>query len=228
MVDKCVGISSYDVIRDIKRNRKQVIQSICDGGYKDKFMATGECTRNVDKLKIGHAGTLDPFASGLMIILFGNATKKFEDFQKMKKTYQVKVEFGYETDTLDRTGTIVKKSDNLNEQEITIKKIIDIIESKFTGEIQQVPPQYSAKKVNGRKAYEYAREGKRVELKSKKISIYKFEPLSFNYPYAIFNIVCSSGTYIRSLVADLGRELGSYLTSFELRRTQIGGFVLDK
>jgi len=228
VIDKNVGISSYDVIRDIKRSSKRVIDAICNGEYGSKFIKTGECNTNVDKLKIGHAGTLDPFASGLLIILLGNATKKFDEFQQMRKRYEVKIEFGYETDTLDKTGTIVKQSDEIFEQEITIEKIKKIINKDLIGDIKQMPPQYSAKKVNGMKAYEYARIGKFVNLKEKNVSVYKFELLGYKYPYAIFEIECSSGTYIRSLVADLGRKLGSYATAIELRRTQTGEFILDK
>ena len=166
MVDKSVGISSYDVIRDIKRNSKEVIDAICDGKYEDKFIATGDCNSNVDKLKIGHAGTLDPFASGLMIILLGNATKKFDEFQQLKKEYVVKAELGYETATLDCTGETIKKVDNVfdyftGEQEKDSKKIKELVNKNFVGTIEQVPPQYSAKKVNGKRAYDLARAGEK-------------------------------------------------------------------
>jgi tRNA pseudouridine55 synthase len=200
LVDKSKGITSYDVIRNIK---------------KDYPKGT----------KIGHTGTLDPFATGLLIILIGRpATKLMNQFHKLKKRYIVDAQFGFETDTQDITGKIISKSDDgivptHEDIESTIKK-------SFLGSIEQMPPQYSAKKIKGKKAYELAREGKRVELKPKKIQIYEFKILEYNYPYIKLEILCSTGTYIRTLIKDLARKLGTYATATELRRTEIGSFSI--
>lgn len=199
LVDKEENITSYDVIRRIK-----------------KIALKGQ--------KIGHAGTLDPFASGLLVILLGKGTKLMNKFLSFDKEYIVKAEFGYETDTQDRDGKIIEKREI---KKIFQKDIEEIIKKKFIGEILQTPPLFSAKKINGRKAYSLAREGKIFELKPKRINIYKFDVISYNWPFAEFKIKCSSGTYIRTLVRDLGRKIGTLATAVELRRTKIGEFNVE-
>ena len=200
LVDKVEGVSSYDIIRRLK-----------------KFFPKRQ--------KIGHAGTLDPFATGLLVILLGKGTKLMPKFLTLQKEYIVKAEFGYETDTQDREGKIIeeRKIERISKR-IIKKKIQD----NFIGNIDQVPPMFSAKKVNGRKAYSLAREGKKVDLPSKQVSIEEFKIIKYRWPFVEFRIRCSSGTYIRTLVKDLARDLDSLATAIELRRTKIGGFDVKK
>lgn len=207
-VDKPAGISSYDVIRDIKHE------------LADHDMLKGQ--------KIGHAGTLDPFATGLLIILFGSTTKQFDSFQKKKKSYVVQAEFGYETDTYDFLGKIVI-DERVKSKEYRVSKdnLEREIREKFMGKIMQVPPRFSAKKVEGKRAYDLAREEKEFELKPVEVEVYRFDIVDYAWPKVTFEIECGSGTYIRSLVVDLARAVGSLATCVSLRRSRIGEYELD-
>jgi len=201
LLDKSKGITSYGVIRELKRKYPK-------------------------GTRIGHTGTLDPFATGLLIIMIGRqATKLMERFHKLKKRYIVDAQFGFETDTQDITGVVVSKSDD---GIIPTKDDIQAsIRRDFLGSISQIPPRYSAKKIKGKKAYELAREGKEFKLSPKEIEIYEFKMLSYDYPNVKYEILCSTGTYIRTLVHDLAKTLGTYATATELRRTEIGSFSID-
>lgn len=202
LVDKKKGITSYDVIRGIKKEYPK-------------------------GTRIGHTGTLDPFATGLLIILIGRqATKLMNRFHEVKKRYLVEAKFGFETDTQDITGRIISKT---NDGIVPTKEDIkSTIENNFSGSIKQIPPKYSAKKIKGKKAYELAREGKEFELKPREIEIFEFKILDYEYPDIKFEILCSTGTYIRTLVRDLARVLGTYATATELRRTDIGSFSVEE
>ena len=204
LVDKQKDITSYDVIRICKR-----------------VFPKGQ--------KIGHAGTLDPFATGLLIILLGKCTKLMDTIHSYKKEYIVKAEFGYSTDTQDVTGNKLQSLENINyyKEKLTESVIKEEIDKNFIGKLQQVPPIYSAKKINGQKAYDLARKGQNVELKPKEIDVYSFDVVSLDFPYATFRIECSTGTYIRTLVNDLGFNLGVYATAVELRRTKIGEYNVE-
>ncbi|PKN02913.1 tRNA pseudouridine(55) synthase TruB [Candidatus Dojkabacteria bacterium HGW-Dojkabacteria-1] len=198
LIDKEVGITSYDAIRKLK-----------------KVLEKGQ--------KIGHGGTLDPFASGLLLVLLGKATKLMERIHSLEKEYVVKGEFGFSTDTQDITGKVLEKNTLIP----TIDDIKKVVKESFLGNISQIPPMYSAKKVNGKKAYELARMGESVELKPKEVFIKEFEILQYEYPKIECRIVCSSGTYVRTLIHDLGISLGTYATAKELRRTCIGEFNIS-
>lgn len=194
LIDKEVGITSYDVIRRFK-----------------PLLPRGT--------KIGHGGTLDPFASGLLILLIGKYTKRSNEIMTMKKKYEFELQFGYETDTLDPTGVIVEKQKK--PPTFTYKELREGLK-KFIGQIQQTPPQYSAKKVNGKPAYKYARKGEKVSLKMNEVEVYSLDLINNDIKSATFEAEVSSGTYIRTLGADIGRELGTYATTTMLRRTSIG------
>jgi len=174
----------------------------------------------IKKLKVGHAGTLDPLASGLMIICTGKATKSIESFQKKEKEYVATLKLGATTASFDR------ETPENNFKTIThlTPELIKTALMKFQGEIEQVPPVFSAVKVKGKRAFDYARKGEELKLNPKRIIIKKINVESFNSPFMTVRIVCSKGTYIRSLARDLGEELkcGAYLT--DLRRTRIGRF----
>jgi tRNA pseudouridine55 synthase len=170
--------------------------------------------------KTGHAGTLDPLASGLVILCTGKATKIIEGIQAQTKVYEGKIFLGATTPSFDlETEPVFTSSTHIPSSE----EIIAAAKS-FEGEIDQVPPIYSAIKVGGERAYNFAREGKELELKSRKINVYSFAITEINYPLVSFNIECSKGTYIRTLANDLGHKLGvgGYLA--ELRRTKIGEY----
>lgn len=175
-----------------------------------------------EKVKVGHAGTLDPFATGLLIILVGDATKNQDKFMKLDKEYEATIKVGFNSTTGDPEGQIEAISDR--QPEISeIKKALE----KFTGEIKQTPPKYSAVKIRGKRAYELARAGKEFELKARKVTIHKIEVLKYDYPYLKVKISCSSGTYVRTLAEDIGKNLGTgaYLT--KLHRTKIGNFDIE-
>ena len=173
--------------------------------------------------KIGHAGTLDPLATGLLPLLINKATRVSDFLMDDVKVYETLAFFGQKTDTQDITGEILEKSSKTFELD-DLKKAID---DNFIGEILQTPPMYSALKHNGKKLYELAREGKSIERKKRKIKIYDFEIIDFNFPYARLRITCSKGTYIRTLVNDLGEILKSYATVKELRRIKVGDFDVE-
>jgi len=172
--------------------------------------------------KIGHMGTLDPMASGILPVAIGKATRMFDYFLEKKKSYIATFTFGYETDTLDATGQVTNKSDNIPNQEDIINKL-----SIMIGKINQLPPQFSAKKVNGKKAYDIARSGEYVELKPKQIEIFEFKLLNNEDNSYQFLITCSSGTYIRSICRDLAYSLNTFATMTKLERIESGFFNLD-
>lgn len=174
-------------------------------------------------LKIGHLGTLDPMATGVLLVTVGKATKLFDIMQEKVKTYIAEFEFGYETDTLDATGTKTSETTvvpTLNE----IKSIID----NFIGKISQIPPKYSAKSINGVRAYELARNNVEFEIKPKQVEIYEINIISFEANILKLEIKCGSGTYIRSIGRDLAYKLNSLATMISLIRTQVGSVNLSQ
>jgi tRNA pseudouridine55 synthase len=177
----------------------------------------------IKKIKVGHAGTLDPLATGVMIVCTGRATKRIETFQYQTKEYVATLFLGATTPSFD-LETAVDKEFPTNH--IT-RELIEERLQQFIGTIEQIPPVYSAVKVDGKRAYQYAREGNEVELASKTLIIDELEILSFKLPILQLRIVCSKGTYIRALARDIGRAIdsGAYLTS--LIRTRIGECTID-
>ncbi|MBO7277006.1 MAG: tRNA pseudouridine(55) synthase TruB [Bacteroidales bacterium] len=178
---------------------------------------------DLKKVKIGHAGTLDPLATGLLILCIGKYTKKIEEYQAQEKEYTGTFYLGATTPCFDKE----KEIDNYYPTEHITEEDIYKAAEHFLGEQEQVPPVFSALKVNGVRAYAFARENKDVELKSRKITIKEFEITRINMPEVDFRIVCSKGTYIRSIARDFGSYLnsGAYLTA--LCRTRIGDYKLS-
>lgn len=171
--------------------------------------------------KIGHAGTLDPLAEGMMIVM-ANAATKFSDYlMKKDKTYLVEMELGYETETLDLEGK--KINEYKGEIEINIELLNEVL-NKYKGKIKQIPPMYSAIKKDGIKLYQLARSGEKIELEARNVEIYNIYDVEFNNKKIRFRCDVSSGTYIRSLVRDIGRELGYFATMTELFREKVGKF----
>ncbi len=174
--------------------------------------------------KAGHCGTLDPLACGLMLVLTGKATKLQDKFTKQNKVYLAQIQFGLQTDSGDLAGKIIARSDF---SQLTFEKLKDICNG-FTGEIEQIPPMYSALKIKGRKLYELARKGITVERQKRKITIYSIELLSFAADTAQIRVKCSSGTYIRTLAEDIGFKAGTHAVMSGLIREEIGDFRLNK
>jgi len=201
LIDKPTGPSSYDVIRQLKRNLFKT------------------------KVKIGHAGTLDPLAEGLLIILIGRATKKFDEIQKLPKEYLATIKFGRRTDTFDRSGKITwRYNREFSIDPIKLKKLIKKLNNKI---INQTPPAFSALKVNGVRAYKLARSGQLVKIKARKASIYEAEIVKIGRKSAKIRFLVSSGTYIRSLADDIGKKLGYGGHLWSLKRTKIGSFYIS-
>lgn len=196
VVDKPVGLTSHDVVQIIRRGT----------GIR----------------RAGHTGTLDPRASGVLVVLIGPAVRLSEYVSAADKRYQATVRLGTSTDTYDGEGTVVRTTpiDSITEDGFS-----EILKN-YEGEIEQVPPPYSAVKVKGKKAYERARSGEEVELKPRKINVYNLEVLEWAPPEAVLDVYCSSGTYVRSLANDLGEDLGTGAYLIGLRRTKSGRFTL--
>ncbi len=194
-IDKPQGITSHDVVDAIRKI----------------FPNT----------KVGHTGTLDPLATGVLPICIGEATKLTSNITSENKSYTVKMLLGVETDTYDITGKIMFAS-VVNKDEIYIKERI----KRFVGRQSQMPPKYSAIRVDGKHAYELAREGKDVELTPREIEIFSIDNINTNLKDKIvsFDVTCTKGTYIRSLVNDIGKNIGCGATMIELRRTRTGNF----
>ena len=187
------------------------------------FEVVNAFKHQVKPFKIGHAGTLDPMASGLLILCTGKQTKIIESIQSLPKTYSGTIKFGAITAGYD----LEAKEENIYKGlPIEFEKIIDM-SKEFIGDILQKPPVFSAVKIGGKRAYKLGREGVETIIKEKSVSIYEFKLTNYHWPYIDFEVHCSKGTYIRSLAFDLGRILGcgAYLT--KLNRTQIGDYKLD-
>ena len=176
----------------------------------------------VKKLKVGHTGTLDPLATGLMVVCTGKATKKINDLQNDDKEYIAKVKLGATTPSFDLE---TEEDQHFPTEHITKEKLEKALKG-FMGEQQQIPPVFSAKRINGKRAYELARKGQEVEMKAASVHIHDIELLNVNFPEFEFRVACSKGTYIRSLARDIGKALesGAYLTN--LVRTKAGEFEL--
>lgn len=180
-------------------------------------------TLKIKKLKVGHAGTLDPLATGVMIICTGKSTKLIEKFQYQTKEYIATLALGATTPSFDLELAI----DATYPTEHINREMVDKIIPQFLGEIWQTPPVYSAVKVDGKRAYDYAREGKEVELKPKLLVIDEIEVLDFTLPVLKIRVVCSKGTYIRALARDIGLALGGGAHLIALERTRIGDVRLE-
>ncbi|MDA3891299.1 MAG: tRNA pseudouridine(55) synthase TruB [Salinivirgaceae bacterium] len=203
LIDKPLNWTSFDIVNKIR----YIIRA----------------KLNLKKIKVGHAGTLDPLATGLLIVCTGKMTKQIESFQAQEKEYITTIKLGATTPSFDKE---TEEDATFSTDHIT-KEMIEQTLQKFVGETEQMPPMFSAKKVNGQKAYIAARKGEEIELKPRKIVISSIELQNINMPYIQIKISCSKGTYIRALGRDIGKTMnsGGYLT--ELRRTKIGDFNVE-
>lgn len=178
----------------------------------------------VKKIKVGHAGTLDPLATGVMIVCTGRATKRIDEFQYQTKEYVATLKLGETTPSFD----LEKEVDAVYPTEHITREMVEKVLQSFVGTIQQVPPVFSACKVDGKRAYELARKGEEVELKSKTLVIDEMELLECDLPVMKIRVVCSKGTYIRALARDIGTALQSGAHLIALERTRIGDVTLEK
>ena len=182
---------------------------------------TARLRRVFSTRRIGHGGTLDPMATGVLPVFVGRATRAVEFFEHAEKTYETVLRFGVKTDTQDITGTVLEE----RPVELTEQQVLDALPA-FRGEILQVPPMYSALKVNGQKLYDLARKGKEVERQPRPITIHELELLGFDGREARLRVRCSKGTYIRTLCEDIGQALGCLGCMAALRRTQAGEYTI--
>lgn len=208
-VDKPASWTSFDVVAKI---RSQI---------RAEYRERGE-TPTKRQLRVGHTGTLDPFATGLLIILLGDATKRSDEFLKLDKVYEATIQLGHVSSTGDPEGELTSVSD----REPSLEEIKQTL-ATFQGKITQTPPAYSAIKINGQRAYKLARQGKEVEIPSRQVEIYELELLSYDYPQLKIRTHVSSGTYIRTLAMDIGERLGTGAYCQELRRTAVGSYSLQ-
>jgi len=197
VVDKPIGLTSHDVVQVIRRG--------------------------TNIRRAGHTGTLDPRASGVLVVLIGPAVRLSEYVSASDKRYQATIRLGSSTDTYDADGVVTQS--NVPVDSITEEQFNEVLE-QFIGEIEQVPPPYSAIKVKGKRAYEMAREGEEFDLAPRKIQVYSLEVLEWAPPEVVIDVYCSSGTYVRSLANDLGNTLGCGAHLVGLRRTKSGRFTL--
>jgi tRNA pseudouridine55 synthase len=207
IIDKPAGITSHDVVSRVRR-----------------ILRTK---------RVGHTGTLDPFATGVMVMVVGQATRLAQFLDKDEKAYEALIRFGFETDTGDRTGS--PSSDIQDPRSLSAEKVRSVLDN-FRGEIMQTPPMFSAKKVDGKKLYEHARKGETIERKSILVTIHELEvigePRSADIEHSTsdlgLKVVCSAGTYIRTLAEEIGRKVGIGAHLAELRRTRAGKFTIDQ
>ena len=222
LIDKPAGWTSHDVVAKVRSLLRQQAKSP-ELKVPSKLLAKdSQLSARGSKVRVGHTGTLDPSATGLLVLVVGSYTKRAEQFSKMDKTYEAELTLGAVSSTGDREGELNIVSD----LKPSIHLINDAIAS-FIGSYEQTPPAYSAVKVDGQRAYKAARAGKSVEIKPRKVTIYQLQTTNYQYPKLYITARVSSGTYIRSLAEDIGRKLGvgAYLSN--LRRTQVGKFQIE-
>ena len=204
LIDKELNWTSFDVVSKLRNSIKKKL--------------------NIKKIKVGHAGTLDPLATGLLIICTGKMAKRINEFSGLNKTYVGKMTIGSTTPSydLETKPNVYYPTEHIN------KNLIIETAKKFVGKIDQKPPVFSAVKKDGVRLYKLARKGVKVEVEKREIIIHDFLISSINFPEVEFSLTCSKGTYIRSLAHDFGKELGSGAHLSELRRTSIGDYSVDK
>lgn len=202
LIDKPSGWTSFDVVAKVRGVLKQ---------------------SGINKPKVGHTGTLDPLATGLLVLVVGDYTKRAQEFSKLDKVYEVSMKLGETSTTADNEGEKTHVSDKKPSQ-----SSVEAVVNSFIGEIDQTPPKFSAIKIDGQRAYKLARAGKEVKLEPRPVTIYNITAATYAYPEVRFTTKVSSGTYIRTLVEDIGIKLGigAYMTA--LRRTQVGEFSLEE
>ncbi len=200
-INKPSGVTSFDVIRVLRRNVKMK--------------------------RIGHTGTLDPLATGVMVVCFGEATKLASDIEAERKVYVAEMEFGYSTDSYDSEGTIIKTNSDFDYSVID-EKYLNRVFASFLGVQKQIPPMFSALKVNGKRLYELARENIEIEREPREIFIEYIKLVEMKDKKVKFELKVSKGTYIRTVVNDIGEKIGCYATMIALERKSVGEYLIEK
>lgn len=222
LVDKPKGWTSFDVVakvRGILRSQQSLVTSLQSVAQETNDKRQSTPSR---KVKVGHTGTLDPLATGLLVLAVGNYTKKVPELTKKDKTYEAVITLGATSNTDDAEGETIQVSDkkpNIQELKAAL--------SSFIGEIQQIPPQFSAIKVSGVRSYTAARKGQEVKLEPRNVTIYSITDIKYDYPAVTCTVSVGSGTYIRSLARDLGLALGTGAYLSDLRRTSVGDYKIS-
>ncbi|HYG84292.1 MAG TPA: tRNA pseudouridine(55) synthase TruB [Verrucomicrobiae bacterium] len=203
LIDKPSQMTSFGVVARVRRRLSEVANK---------------------KIKVGHTGTLDPFATGLMVLLVGPACKRAGELSKLDKVYEAAITLGKTSTTGDPEGEITEVTD----APVPTKQEVEAALQAFTGEIMQVPPMFSAIKINGQRAYKLARQGETVEIPARKVTIYQLELIDYAYPMLKIRAHVSSGTYIRTLAQDIGERLHTGAYCHQLRRTAVGKWHLSE
>lgn len=203
LIDKPAGMTSFGVVARVRR-------ILCKEFNRKKY-------------KVGHTGTLDPFATGLLVLLYGKETKNAMALTKLDKVYEAEFTLGKISSTGDPEGEIT----NIEDYEIPSLDVIKSSASKFIGKIEQTPPSFSAIKINGKRAYDLARKGEEVKIPSRVVEIFSFDIVKYDFPKVLVRVHVSSGTYIRTLAEDYGKLLGTGAYCSELRRLKIANFNIE-
>ena len=201
LIDKPAGWTSHDVVAKVRSELRR---------------------KEGKKVKVGHTGTLDPAATGLLVLLTGSYTKRAAEFSKLDKVYEAELALGATSSTGDKEGEIAPKS----AKKPTKSAVLAVLEA-FTGKISQTPHAYSAIKIGGQRAYNLARQGKEVKIEPRTVEIYEITDVAYSYPKLCFTAKVSSGTYIRSLAEDIGEKLGTGAYLSYLRRTKVGQYGIN-
>jgi tRNA pseudouridine55 synthase len=213
LIDKPAGWTSFDVVAKVRSNLKK---------YSTPFPSNQSPNPLSAKPKVGHTGTLDPFATGLLILLTGKECKNADNYSKLDKVYEATIRLGKTSSTGDPEGEITD-IDNKEPSQSEVKKALE----QFVGEISQTPPVYSAIKINGQRAYKLARKGEKVDMPPRNVTVYSLKLLNFAYPELKISVHVSSGTYIRTLAEDIGKSLGTGAYTTQLRRTKVGSYSVE-
>jgi tRNA pseudouridine55 synthase len=221
LIDKPKGWTSFDVVAKVRgilrtEARKQEVEN------SRQKLVTNSSLLVTKKVKVGHTGTLDPLATGLLIIVVGSYCKRAQEFSKLDKTYEAELTLGLVSTTDDGEGEKTKKSDMIPSQEE-----VQAVLNTFVGKQMQLPPTFSAIKIGGKRAYKLAREGKQVIIEPRSVTIYSISEVIYDYPIIKFTVKVSSGTYIRSLARDIGEKLGTGAYMSALRRTSVGTYCIE-
>jgi len=224
LIDKPQGWTSHDVVAKVRALLRQSVSH--QSSVNDQKLATDDLRLAAPspKVKVGHTGTLDPMATGLLILVIGSYTKRAGEFSKLDKVYEAEITLGATSSTGDKEGAIRGQDIGNRIKGKPTRHDIEHILSKFTGKIQQTPHAYSAIKVDGKRAYDLARKGGEVKLEPRQVTVHEITDIEYDYPVLQFTTKVSSGTYIRSLAEDIGEALGTGAYLSALRRTQVGSF----
>lgn len=229
LVDKPAGMTSFGVVARIRRilseqqDAKTVAQSADLPRIRSDETEPLVVPHKRTRVKVGHTGTLDPFATGLMILVIGKECKNAQKYSKLDKTYEATIVIGKISTTGDPEGEIT----DVSTQEPT-RQQVEAALKKFVGNLTQIPPSFSAIKINGQRAYKLARKGEKVVMPSRTVTIYSLELLDYTYPKLKIRTRVSSGTYIRTLAEDIGTTLGTGAYCSQLRRTAIAEWLVEK